>query len=185
MARSGLIGAAAFGLSGLLAAYVWTLYEFPFVVALQWALGWGVVALLHYPRRAGIAAVVGGVAYTAAFLVAMFLAITDGSPVPITGWLAVTIAAVLAGAATGAVLDRYRGALVLAGASALGMLLGTIIAGIFVQAAPVAVDSEGTVQYLYFALAQGIVGAFTGATIGAAAAWLKQEAARENTPGEA
>ncbi len=115
----------------------------------------------------------------------MSLAIIDGSPSPITGWLAVTLAAAQAGAACGAVLDRHWGAPVLAGASALGMQLGTIAAGIFMQAAPVAIDSEGTVQHLYFALAQGIVGASTGASVGAAAAWLKQEAARENATGEA
>jgi len=177
MALSALVGVAAFGLTGLVTAYIWTLFEFPLVLAIQWTLGWGIVALpLFGPKKAGLAAIVGGVSYTAAFFVGMFLAITDGSPLPITGWLAVTIAAGIAGAATGAVLDGYRGALVLAGASAAGMLLGTIIAGTFMQGAPEAVNVEGSTQYLYFALAQGIVGATTGAAIGAAAAWLKNAA---------
>lgn len=179
MARSALVGAAAFGITGLFAAYVWTLFEFPLVLAIQWMLGWGIVALINHPRKAGLAAVVGGLTYTGAFFVGMFLAITDGSPLPITGWLAVTLAAAIAGAATGAVLDGYRGATVMAGASASGMLVGTIIAGFFMQLAPDAVNVEGTTQYLYVALTQGVVGAFAGAAIGAAAAWLKSAATVE------
>lgn len=185
MARSALAGAAAFGLTGLFAAYIWTLFEFPLVLAVQWAIGWGVIALLHQPRKAGLAAVVGGITYTIAFFTGMFLAITDGSPLPITGWLAVTLAAGIAGAATGALLDRYRGAVVMAGASAVGMLVGTVIAGTLMQGVPDAADVAGPTQYLYFALVQGIVGAVTGAAIGAAAAWLSEARARETSTGPA
>lgn len=184
MLRKSLLGALAFGLSAAAAGYLWTALEFPFALIAAGIVGWMVVTWGPYgPKKAGMAAAVGGVSFTAAFLVGIFFAITDGSPFALPAWLAAALAAAIAGAITGAVLEGRRGALVLASFSAAGMFAGEVLAGILRAFAPASVDVEGPLQYAYFALAIGLVGLATGAAIGAGIARLTGHR-HEGTSGE-
>lgn len=173
MLRNTLVGAAAFGLSAAVAGYVWTAFEFPFAIIVPAILGWYVVARLHYPsRRALEAALLGGTTFTAAFLLAVFFALTDGSPVALAPWMAAMLAAIVAGAVTGAFLGGWRGSRVIAAFAGGGMLLATVMAGVLRTVAPDAVDVAGQTQYLYIAGVLGIIGAIVGAATGAGVAWL-------------
>lgn len=174
MLRNTLIGAAAFGLTAAAAGYIWTAFEFPFAILVPAVLGWYLVARMHYARRTAMwAALLGGATFTAAFMVAVFFALTDGSPVAPAPWMAATFAALAAGAVTGALLGGWRGSKVIALFSGAGMLLATVMTGVLRAVAPEAVDVAGQTQYLYFAGVLGIVGAIVGAAAGAGVAWLK------------
>lgn len=123
MRRSAIVGSAVFGIGSFIAGYVWTTFEFPFVVLVPWFAGWVAVAWPLYGRtRALVAGAVGGVTYTVAWLFLLALALTDGSPLPLAGWLVAPAGAAVAGALTGAVLERGEGARMLALSSALGSL---------------------------------------------------------------
>jgi len=173
MLKNSMIGLAVFGLLGALAGYVWTAFEFPFAIVVPATVGWFAVARADFGNRtASWAALVGGLSFTAAFLLAVFFALTDGSPIALTAWLSATLAAAVAGAATGWVLDRGHGSLAIAGFSAAGMLVATIVAGAMRAVAPEAVDVAGPTQAAYFALVIGLVGGFVGAAAGAGASWL-------------
>lgn len=182
MLRNALTGSVVFGLSAAAAGYVWTAFEFPFVIVIPAVVGSSVVARAFGPRKAVIAGVVGGVAFTIAFLFAVFLALTDGSPVALSAWASATLAATLAGAAIGAVLHGVRGSVVMAAFSASGMLGATIVMGLVRSMAPASVDVAGPAQYLYVAVALGLVGAVVGAAIGAGAAWLAGEQGQSMDP---
>jgi len=174
MTRNVIVGALAFGLTGALSGYVWTSFEFPFAILLVAAVGWYVVVRPVYgPSAAWRAALVGGVTFTAAFLGAVFLALTDGSPVALSAWLAAALAAGVAGALTGLVLEKVRGALVVGVFSAGGMLVGTALAGALRAVAPASIDVAGPAQAAYFAAVIGAVAAITGAAIGAGVSWLR------------
>jgi hypothetical protein len=173
MTRNGLLGALAFGVQAAIAGYIWTAYEFPFAILLPAAIGWFVVSQPHYGSRKALwAALVGGVTFLAAFLVAVFFALTDGSPIALSAWLSAVLAAAAAGAATGWVLGRSRGALAIAGFSAVSMLVATAAVGLMRAVAPATVDVAGPTQFAYFALTIGLVGAIVGAGVGAGVAWL-------------
>jgi hypothetical protein len=168
MVRTILIGATVFGVSAAAAGYVWTAFEFPFVIVVPAVLGW--YAVVRYrlgPTRAPMAALAGGVTFTAALLVAMFLALTDGSPLPLGPAAAAVLAAAVAGAISGWVLARGRGSLVLAAASAIGMAAASAVTGVVRAFAPAATQSPGPAQYAYVALSVGLIGLIVGAAIGA------------------
>lgn len=168
MLRNVIVGAVVVGVTAALAGYVWTAYEFPFAIVLPAALGWYAVSRGSFGgRRAMWAAVVGGVTFTGVLLVGMFFAITDGSPVAVTGWLAAVLAAILAGALTGTVLDARRGPVLVAAYSGAGMVLATVAVALLRSVAPAGTDQPGLAQYAYFALAQGVVGVLVGAAMGA------------------
>jgi len=172
MLRNALTGSVVFGLSAAAAGYVWTAFEFPFVIVIPAIVGSYFVTRAFGRRKALIAGAVGGVAFTVAFLFAVFLALTDGSPVALSAWASATLAAALAGAAMGAVLRGVRGSVVMAAFSASGMLGATLVMGLVRALAPASVDVAGPAQYLYVAVALGLVGAVVGAALGAGAAWL-------------
>jgi len=175
MIRNSLIGMAVFGLMAGAAGYIWTAFEFPFAILIPAAVGWYAVTRTDFGNRTALwAALVGGVTFTGAFLVAAFFALTDGSPIALTAWMSATLAAAVAGAATGWLLDRSHGSLALAVYSAAGMLAATIVAGAMRTFAPGAVDVAGPAQYVYFALTLGLVGAFLGAAIGAGTSWVAE-----------
>lgn len=175
MLRNTLLGAAAFGLSAAVAGYVWTAFEFPFAIIVPAILGWYVVARMHFGHRTAMwAALLGGATFTAAFMVALFFALTDGSPVAPAPWMIATLSAVMAGAVTGALLGGWRGSRVIAAFAGGGMLLATVAAGVLRAVAPDAVDVAGQTQYLYFAGVIGLIGAIVGAATGAGVAWLKR-----------
>jgi len=173
MLRNSLIGHAVFGLSAAAAGYIWTAFEFPFAILIPAALGWYAVVRPDYGNRKALwAALVGGVSFLGAFLLATFFALTDGSPVALTAWMSATLAAGVAGAATGWLLDGARGSLAIALFSAVGMLAATVVAGVMRTYAPGAVDVAGPTQFAYFALVLGVVGAFVGAAVGAGTSWV-------------
>lgn len=173
MLRQALLGSLVFGALAALAGLVWTAFEFPFAIVLPAAVGWYAVVRPHFgARRALFAGAVGGVTFTAVLMFGMFLAITDGAPVAITGWLAAMLAAVVAGALTGEVIGGVRASLPVAAFSAIGMLLATFAAAVFRDIAPDAAQTEGLVQYGYFAVSQGVIGAFVGAAAGAGVFWV-------------
>lgn len=175
MTRNAIVGALVFGAVGALSGYLWTAFEFPFAILLVAAVGWYAVVRPEYgSRKAWQAAAVGGVTFTTAFLVGVFFALTDGSPLALAAWMTSGLAAGAAGAFAGAVLDKGYGAAVMALYSAGGMLAGVVLAGILRAFAPGAVDVEGPVQAAYFALAIGIVAAASGAAIGAGVSWLRR-----------
>ena len=170
MMRNAAIGALFFGLFGALTGYVWTAFEFPFVILLPAFIGWFAVTLPGFGIRKSLwAALVGGVSFTAVFFVAIFFALTDGSPVALSAWMAATVAAAIAGALTGAVVAGKRGATVMAGFSAVGMLVATAVVGLVRAVAPNAIDTPGTAQFVYAALILGIVGTIVGTAAGLAA----------------
>lgn len=172
MLRNALTGSVIFGLSAAAAGYVWAAFEFPFVIVVPAAVGSYFVSRAFGRNKALVAGVVGGVAFTVAFLFAVFLALTDGSPFALSAWASATLAAALAGAAMGAVLHGVRGSVVMAAFSASGMLGATIVMGLVRTLAPPSVDVAGPAQHLYVAVALGLVGAVVGAALGTGAAWL-------------
>jgi hypothetical protein len=171
MGRSAVTGALVFGVGSFAAGYVWTALEFPFAVVAPWIAGWIVVVWPLYGwRRALLAGVVGGASYTIAWLFFLALAIGDGSPVPLAGWLAPPLGAAVAGALTGALLARGEGARVVAMSSAIGALAGSAGLELLRGLAPPGTDVPGVAQSMWFATAQGLSGAAVGAAIGAAVA---------------
>lgn len=177
MVRNTLIGAAVFGVLGAAAAWIWTTLEFPFAIVVPAMVGWFAVTRGAYGnRKALIAGLVGGLGFTAVFIVAMFFALTDGSPVQLTGWMAAVLAAAAAGALTGWVLGGGSGSLVVASFSAAGMLMAVVAAGLLKAAAPSAVNVAGTVQAAYFTLSMGVVATIVGAASGAAVARISHKA---------
>lgn len=173
MLKNAIVGLMVFGLLAAAAGYVWTAFEFPFAILIPAAAGWYAVVRPEFGNRTALwAALVGGVTFTVAFLVATFFALTDGSPVALTAWMSATLAAAIAGAATGWLLDRSRGSLTVAAFSAVGMLMATVVAGVIRAVAPSSVDVPGPVQYAYVAVVMGLVGAFTGAAAGAGASMV-------------
>jgi len=175
MLKNSLLGLVVFGLSAAVAGYLWVAFEFPFALLIPAAVGWYAVVRTDFGGRKALwAALVGGVTFTVAFLVAAFLALTDGSPIALAAWMSATLAAGVAGAATGWLLDRARGSLAVAAFSAIGMLAATVVAGAMRTIAPGAVDVAGPAQSAYFALVLGLVGAFVGAAVGAGTTWVAQ-----------
>ncbi len=175
------IGAVVFGLAGAAAGALWIGLEFPFAVVLPAALGWLAVSWGPFGRRRALwAALVGGASFTVAFVLSLFAAIADGSPVDLPAWAAAVFSAAVAGALTGAVLDRARGAGWMALFSAAGMALGTVATLAARAIAPTGVDVPGVAQTAYFSAVQGVVGAITGAAIGYGVAWLAHRGARAN-----
>jgi hypothetical protein len=169
-----MTGVLAFGVVAAIAGYVWTAFEFPFAILLPAFVGWYAVTRLHYDNRKSlITGLVGGVSFTALFMLGVFFALTDGSPIALTAWASAALAAAAAGALTGAVLGKSKGALTLAVFSAAGMLVATIAAGLMRTVAPASVDVAGLAQSLYFAATMGIIGALVGGFIGAGVSWFK------------
>ncbi len=168
MLRSAAFGALVFGAGGLVAGWLWNVTDVPLFVFIPWALGWLLVTRgpFGWPV-AWKAGLVGGTSFTVAFLVALFLAITDGSPLPLAGWMAAGIAGAVAGGLTALVVDRGSAA-VFAIAAGLGMVVGTVVGGLVPSVAPTAANSPGQVQALAFAIQQGVVSAFAGVGIGIA-----------------
>lgn len=168
MLRTTFIGAAVFGASAAVAGYLWTAFEFPFVIVVPAALGWYAVVRYGFSAsRAPMAALTGGVTFTVALLVAMFFALTDGSPLPLGPAAAAILAAAFAGVISGWVLDGRRGSLVMAAASALGMAAASALLGAVRALTPAVAQSPGPAQYGYAAVAMGLVGLVVGAAIGA------------------
>ena len=173
MLKNSLIGAAVFGLASAAAGYVWVAFEFPFAIVFPAAIGWYAVTIADFGHRKALwAALLGGIAFTGAFMSAIFLALTDGSPFALTAWMSAVLAAAVAGAVTGWLLDRSHGSLSMALFSAAGMLAATVAMGLMRSFAPAATDVAGPIQSAYFALAQGLVGVFVGAALGAGTSWL-------------
>lgn len=182
MLRSSLLGALAFGLTAAVAGYLWTTFEFPFALLLSGTVGWLVVTWTAYgPRKSLLAGLLGGTTFTAAFLVGIFFAITDGSPFALPAWLAAAAAAALAGGLTGALLAGRRGAAVLALFSAAGMLVGEVLAWLVQVLSPASIDVPGPAQTLLFTLAIGLVGTALGAFIGAGLARLHKPSPDEGS----
>ncbi len=174
MLRNTLTGAAVFGVLGASAAYIWTAFEFPFAIVVPAFVGWYAVIRGDFgSRKALVGGLVGGVSFTVVFMLALFFALTDGSPVVLTAWMSAVLAAAVAGALTGWVLGGVRPALTVGGFSAVGMLVAVAAAGLLRTVAPSAVDVEGAVQYGYFALSMGVVSTILGAASGAAVSWVK------------
>lgn len=175
MLRNALRGALAFGLSAGLAGYIWTAFEFPFAVLLPAAIGWYVIVRHDFGAgKAWAAAGAGGVTFTGVLIVGMFLAISDGSPVAITGWLASVLAAVVAGAITGFVIAGWRASGPLAAFAAVGMGVAVMVGVVLRELQPVAAQSPGMVQALTFAIAMGLIGAVVGASVGAGVTWVRR-----------
>ncbi len=182
MTRNALLGMAVFGLASAAAGYVWVSTEFPFIILLPAVLGWFVVVRPEYGDRTAIlAALVGGFTFTVVFILALFLALADGSPVSLPAWLGALLAAAVAGGLGGVLLDRGRGATAMAGFSAVGMLAALAISLLARSVAPGSVDVEGATQSAYFASTLGLMGAVLGAAIGAGASWIARR--REHDAG--
>jgi hypothetical protein len=174
MLRNSSIGLVTFGLLAAIAGYAWTAYEFPFAILLPAVVGFYAVVRSGFGNRTALwAALVGGVTFAAAFIVALFFALTDGSPFALTAWMSATLAAAAAGATTGWLLDRTHGSITLAAYSAAGMLVATLLAGLIRSLAPGSVDAEGPTQFAYVALMLGVVGGVLGVALGAGVAWLE------------
>ncbi len=173
MLKNSLVGAAVFGLASAAAGYVWVAYEFPFAIVFPAAIGWYAVTVADFGQSKALwTALLGGVTFTGAFMVAIFLALTDGSPLALTAWMSAVLAAAAAGAVTGWLLDRSHGSLTMALFSAVGMLAATVVMGLMRSFTPAGADVAGPIQSAYFALAQGMVGVFVGAALGAGTSWL-------------
>lgn len=168
MARIVAITAAVTGLASALAGFVWVGLEFPFAILLPAVLGLLAATLLegYDPRRAWLASVLGGIGFTVAFLVAVFLALTDGSPLALPAWAGALLAAAVAGAVTGGILEGRRGIVNMSALSAAGMVAGIVIVGLMRYLAPGSVDTAGPAQTLYFTVAIGLVGTVMGAAMG-------------------
>jgi len=174
MLRNTLVGALVFGVTGAAAAYIWTAFEFPFAIVVPAFVGWYAVIRSDFGnRKALVGGLVGGIAFTAVFMLALFFALTDGSPIALTAWVSAVFAAAVAGALTGWILGGMRPALTVAGFSATGMLAAVVVAGLLRMVAPSSVDIEGTAQFAYFALTMGVVSTIVGAASGAAVSWVK------------
>lgn len=171
MTRNALLGALAFGLTAAAAGYVWVAFEFPFAIVVPAIVGWAAVTLRYRDLRSTlIAATVGGIAFTALFIGGLFLAIADGSPVQVAGWLVAVIAAAAAGGVVGAVLGGMQGARVLAIHSGIGMAAAVIVAGVLREIGPAAADMPGAAQSAYAAVSLGLIAALVGAAAGAGVA---------------
>lgn len=180
MIKSAVLGGLAFGITAAIAGYVWTAFEFPFVIVVPAVVGWFVVVRARHELRTALtAALVGGIAFTALFIGGLFLAITDGSPVPMVGWLAAVLAAAVAGAITGWVIGRARGAGVIAAFTAAGMLAAVVAAALLQGVAPEAVQVADPAQYAYVALQMGVIGALVGAAAGAGVAYVDSSRAAD------
>lgn len=178
MIRNAVLGVLAFGVTAAAAGWVWTAFEFPFAIMLPAVVGWFVVVRARYDgRKALTAALVGGIAFTAVFIGGLFLAITDGSPVPMAGWLAAVLSASGAGAITGWVIGRTQGAGIMAAFTAVGMLAAVLAAAVLQSAAPGSVQVAGSAQSAYVALQMGVIGALVGAAAGAGVAYVADRAA--------
>lgn len=176
MIRNATLGAVVFGLLSAAAGYVWVSLEFPFAIALPALVGWYLVTRAQYPGRTALtAALVGGVSFTALLIAGLFLAITDGSPAPVAGWLATIVAAAAAGAITGWVLGKARGAAAMAVFSAGGMLAAVLVNAALRQLAPAGTDVPGFAQSGWAALLLAVVGVIVGAAIGAGTAWVARD----------
>ncbi len=174
MLRNTLIGAAVFGVLGAAAAYIWTAFEFPFAILIPAFVGWYAVTRGEFgSRKAWISGLVGGISFTAVFMVALFMALTEGSGIALTAWMSAVLAASVAGALTGWVLGGMRSALTVAVFSAVGMLIAVMVAGALRAVAPAAIDVEGVAQFTYFALTMGLVSTIVGAAAGASVWWVK------------
>lgn len=167
MLRTLLTGSLITGITAALAGYIWVGFEFPFAIVLPAALGLLAVTWpLYGARRSLTAAAVGGVSFTVAFLVAVFLAITDGSPVAPPAYAGAVVAAAIAGAITGFVLEGRRGVVPVGGFSAIGMVAGVLVAAAMRAVAPAGVDVAGATQTAYFAAVIGLIGVVMGAAFG-------------------
>jgi len=184
MLKNSLIGLAVFGIFSAAAGYIWSAFEFPFAILIPAAVGWYAVVRPDFGNRTALwSALVGGVSFTVAFMVATFFALTDGSPLALTAWMSAALAAAVAGAATGWVLDRIHGSMAVAAFSAAGMLAATVVAGLMRTIAPASVDVAGATQTMYFALVLGLVGGIVGAAVGAGTSWLAaHRSARSESP---
>jgi len=161
------IGFGVFGGLGLVAGYLWTAFEFPFVIMVPAAVGWYVLATPVWGSRKGVwAAILGGFTFTTAFLTAMFFALSDAVGLPFGAGTAAVLAALIAGAATGRVLADWRAAGVLGGFSAGGMVVAVVVSGLLRAVAPGVVDTPGVAQAAYFSVQIGIVSGVVGAAIG-------------------
>lgn len=173
MTRNILVGAAATGVSAFAAGYAWVAFEFPFAILLPAVVGLLAVTLpLFAARRAVLASIIGGLAFLAAFMIALFLALTDGSPLAILPSLGSLLAAAVAGAIAGAILRGRAGALALGAFSAAGMLVGVAIVLFMRTVAPGSIDAPGAAQNLYFATTIGLLGVALGAFVGLGAWWV-------------
>lgn len=183
MLRTVSIGATATGLAAAVAGYVWVAFEFPFAIVLPAVVGVFVVAAPLYSRgRSVVAALVGGAAFTAAFLMALFMAVTDGSPFALPAWLGAVAAAGIAGAVTGSLLEGFRRSVPLVISSALGMVFAVALAALIRAIAPGAVDTAGAAQNLYVTAVLGLIGVIMGASLGTGVARMKDGHATLFTP---
>lgn len=178
MTRIMLLGGAVFGLSAALAGYIWTTFEFPWVIVIPAVLGWYVVIRDRFDSSMALkVGSVGGVLFTIVFMTAMFLAITDGSPVALPAWFGPIAAGAVAGAVVGAMLGRARGAGIGALYSAVGMGAAIAIMALVRDLAPAATQQPGAAQALWVAGMLLLVGALTGAAAGAAVHQIQPEKA--------
>lgn len=176
MARIMLIGGAVFGVSAALAGYVWTSFEFPWVIALPAVLGWYVVCRDRFDSATAIkTAVVGGILFTAVLMFSMVLAITDGSPIPLPSWFGPIAAGAVAGAVVGAMLGRARGAGIGAAWTAAGMAVASGVMAVANGFAPAATQQPGVEQARWVAGMMLIVGAFAGVAAGGAVHQIQPE----------
>lgn len=182
MARTALIGALVFGVSSAIAGFLWVGLEFPWAVLVPAALGWFAVVKPHYgQRKALVAAAVGGVLFTIVFITAMFVVIADGSQVYLPAWVGPTLAAAVAGAAVGVLLERIRGMLVTAGYSAVAMAAATAALAFARNMQPATVQQPGVTQTAWAAGMLLIVGLVVGAGVGAAVARISSRDAAPST----
>jgi len=141
MLRNTVFGALVFGVVAAIAGFIWVAFEFPFAIVLPAFVGWYAVTRAEYDgRKALITGAVGGISFTAVFLLGVFFALTDGSPFALSAWAGAVLAAAVAGALTGLVLGGGKGALTLSVFSAVGMLAATMVAGLMRAIAPASVD---------------------------------------------
>lgn len=177
MIRNAVRGALVFGVTAGLAGFVWTSYEFPFAVLLPAAIGWYAIVRHEFTRRRAVAAaVVGGLTFTALLIAGMFFAITDGSPVAISGWLVAVLAAGVAGGLTGLVVGGVRAAAPISVFSISGMSVALLIAAAMRELQPAAAQVPGPVQTLTFTTGIGLMGLVVGAAAGMGVAWARRHA---------
>ena len=168
MGRIMLVGSAVFGLGAAIAGYVWVAFEFPWIIIVPATLGWYAVCRMRFDQATALkAGAVGGVLFTVAFMVSMFLAITDGSPVALPSWLGPIAAAGIAGAVVGAMLGKVKGAGVGGLYSAVGMSAAVVVMALTRDLAPAATQQPGSAQSMWVAAMLLVVGALVGASAGA------------------
>ena len=153
----------------------------PFAILLPGVLGWYAVTLRGFGNRKAIrAGLIGGLTFTALMMLAFFFALTDGSRFAVPTWAGAVLAAALAGAPTGWLLEKRHGAITAAGAAALGMALAILAAGLLRQSAPPGTGVPGSAQHLFFSQGIGIMGAIIGTCIGAGIGWLAKHPRSES-----